>query len=152
LTEPKQRNVKFVHPIEEAFVKILNFYGIAWEYEPKTFALSRDENGVITEAFTPDFFLPEQNMFIELTTLRPQLIRHKNRKLRRIKELYPEVNIKLLKRSDLRDLMIKYEMYDLAEPITGTAAQAASAQQSQQVASADAALEEPDVPEQKDEQ
>jgi hypothetical protein len=114
---------KFVHPSEEVFSRILDFYGVQWEYEPRTFALEKDENGNVTEAFTPDFYLPEQDLYIELTTLRPQLSTHKNRKLKRLQELYPDVNIKLFKRREIRNLMIKYGLMDEADSITGTAAQ-----------------------------
>lgn len=113
----------FVHPIEETFARILDYYGIHWRYEPRTFPLEWDKNGLVIEAFTPDFYLPEQDLYIELTTLRPQLIRHKNRKLRRIKELYPEINIKLLKRGDLRDMMIRYGLQEEADNLLGTDAQ-----------------------------
>ncbi len=53
-------------------------------------------------AFTPDFYLPQQDLFIELTTLRPSLATIKNRKLRLMSELYPDIHIKLLKRRELR--------------------------------------------------
>jgi hypothetical protein len=119
----KDQPPKFVHPSEEVFSRILDFYGIQWEYEPRTFTLDTDENGNVTEAFTPDFYLPEQNLYIELTTLRPQLSTHKNRKLKRLQELYPDVDIKLFKRREMRNLMIKYGLMDEAEAITGTAAQ-----------------------------
>lgn len=119
----KDQPPKFVHPSEEVFSRILDFYGIQWEYEPRTFTLDTDENGNVTEAFTPDFYLPEQDLYIELTTLRPQLSTHKNRKLKRLQELYPDVNIKLFKRREMRNLMIKYGLMDDAEAITGTAAQ-----------------------------
>ena len=109
--------------MEEIFARILGYYGIQWHYEPLTFPLAWDEQGNVTEAFAPDFYLPEQNLYVELTTLRPQLIRHKNRKLRRMKELYPEINIKLFKRQDLRDMMIKYGLVDEAEKLLGTDAQ-----------------------------
>ncbi len=113
----------FVHPIEEAFSRILNFYGVTWEYEPTTFPLKWDEKGNVIEAFTPDFFLPQQNMYIELTTLRPKLTRRKNRKLKKIKELYPEINIQLLKRRELRNMMLRFGMVEEAEHILGTGAQ-----------------------------
>ena len=71
------------------------------------------------EAFTPDFYLPEQNLFIELTTLRSRLATHKNRKIRRLKELYPEINIKLFKRREMRDLMVKFGLEEQAEQIQG---------------------------------
>lgn len=113
----------FAHPTEEAFARILDYYGIEWEYEPRTFPLERDDQGNVIEAFTPDFYLPQQDLYIELTTLRPKLTTPKSRKLRRMKELYPDVNIKLFKRRDMRDLMIKYGLDQEAEKITGTGAQ-----------------------------
>jgi hypothetical protein len=118
-----QSQPEFVHPIEAEFARILDYYGIAWEYEPKTFVLEEDESGNVKEAFSPDFYLPDEDLFVELTTMRPKLITKKNRKLRRLRELYPDVNIKLFTRSDLRDLMIKYGMDEQAAAIVGTQAQ-----------------------------
>lgn len=113
----------FAHPSEEEFARILDYYGIEWEYEPRTFVLEQDEMGNVLEAFSPDFYLPQQDLFVELTTLRPKLIRIKNRKLRRLKELYPEVNIKLFKRRNIRDMMIKYGIDEQARPILDREAQ-----------------------------
>jgi hypothetical protein len=113
----------FVHPIEEAFARILDFYGVAWDYEPRTFPLVYDENGEVKEAFTPDFYLPEQDLYVELTTLRPKLTLRKNRKLKRIKELYPDINIKLFKRRELRNMMLRFGLIAEAERIFGTEAQ-----------------------------
>jgi hypoxanthine phosphoribosyltransferase len=98
----------FAHPVEAEFARILDFYGIPWQYEPRTFVLNRDKDGKVTEAFAPDFYLPDQDLFVELTTMQPSQIRHKNRKLRRLAELYPDINIKLFKRGDIRNLLIKY--------------------------------------------
>jgi hypothetical protein len=117
---------QFVHPAEEIFARILDFYGIEWEYEPRSFPLQWDEKGNVTEAFKPDFYLPQQNLYVELTTLRPHLATFKNRKLRRMKELYPDVNIKLFKRKEMRDLMVKYGLMQEAEKIQGTGAQPAA--------------------------
>ncbi len=113
----------FAHPAEEIFARILDFYGIPWEYEPRTFPLAWDEAGNVVEAFTPDFYLPDQDLYIELTTLRPQLSTRKNRKLKRLQELYPEVNIKLFKRRELRNMMLKYGLTEEAASLAGTAAQ-----------------------------
>ncbi|GAP15055.1 hypothetical protein LARV_02835 [Longilinea arvoryzae] len=113
----------FAGPIEETFAKILDFYGIEWVYEPSSFPLVRDEQGRVVEAFTPDFYLPQQNLYIELTTLRPHLATYKNRRMRLMRELYPEIHIKLLKRRELRDMMIKYGLAEEAIPIMGTKAQ-----------------------------
>jgi hypothetical protein len=103
-----QGKPSFVHPVEVEFARILDFYGIPWQYEPRTFALEYDESGNMTEGFAPDFYLPDQDLYVELTTMLPHQIRHKNRKIRRLRELYPEINIKLFKRSDIRTLLIKY--------------------------------------------
>jgi hypoxanthine phosphoribosyltransferase len=102
--------VTFSHPSEAEFARILDFYQIAWEYEPKTFVLQQDDKGNIIEAFSPDFYLPEQDLYIELTTMEQRLITKKHRKLRRLRELYPDINIKLLNRSDFKQIMLKYEL------------------------------------------
>ncbi len=117
---------KFVHRIEKEFARILDYYGIRWQYEPTTFPLEWDENGNVTVAFSPDFYLPDEDRYVELTTVRPKLVTIKNRKIRRMHELYPEVNITLLKRSDLRDMMIKYGLDDHAADMMGTEAQTSS--------------------------
>ncbi len=119
----EHRQPHFAHPAEEAFARILDFYGLQWEYEPRTFPLEWDAHGVVLEAFAPDFYLPEQDLYIELTTLRPKLANYKNRRMRRMSELYPDIHIKLIKRREVRDLMVKYGLYEDAEPIQGTGAQ-----------------------------
>jgi hypothetical protein len=125
IKEEKQSSLipVFSHPIEESFTTILNYYGIEWEYEPRAFPLQWDDKNNVIEAFTPDFYLPQQDLYIELTTLRPKLNNFKNRRIRRLKELYPEVNIKLLNRRDLHKLMIKFGLEDEAQLIQGTQAQ-----------------------------
>ena len=86
---------RFMHPSEEEFAKLLDFYNIVWQYEPRTFPLQWDEDGNVTEAFSPDFYLPEQDLYVELTTQRQKLVWKKNKKARRLKELYPSVNVKI---------------------------------------------------------
>lgn len=105
--KPRQ-NTRFSHPSEKEFARILDFYQIDWEYEPRTFELRWDDNGNLLEAFSPDFYLPDQDLYIELTTMEQRLITKKNRKLRQLRELYPDINIKLLNRSDLEYMMHKY--------------------------------------------
>lgn len=123
MTGPSGAETVFAHPTEEEFARILDFYCIEWQYEPRTFVLKRDEEGNVLEALTPDFYLPQQDLYVELTTLRPSLIRVKNRKLRAVRELYPEINIKLFKRRDLRLLLLKYGLDREAACIQGTEAQ-----------------------------
>jgi len=97
----------FSHPSEEEFARLLDFYRIEWLYEPRAFPLSWQEDKV-TEMFTPDFYLPELDLYIELTTLKQSLITEKNRKVRRLKELFPDVNIRLLNKSDYTKILAKY--------------------------------------------
>jgi len=99
--------VQFAHESEAEFARILDFYGISWLYEPTSFPL-RWEDDRIMEAFTPDFFLPDLNLYIELTTLRQKLTTEKNRKVRLLRELYPQVNVKLLNKRDYLRLLAKY--------------------------------------------
>jgi len=98
----------FAHPVEAKFARLLDFYRIPWEYEPTTFPLSIDEEGNINEALTPDFYLPNQDLYIELTTMRQSQITEKNRKIRLLRQQYSHINIKLLNRKDMRILLIKY--------------------------------------------
>lgn len=114
---------EFIHPVEEIFAHILDFYKIRWQYEPRTFDLEKDDMGKVILAFKPDFYLPDQDIYIELTTLRPQLTRIKNKKIRLMNQLYPEINIKLIKRREMRDLMVKFGLYDEAYNLRGTEAQ-----------------------------
>src|SRR5579883_1509937 len=97
----------FAHPSEAQFARVLDFYGVAWHYEPRTFPL-REEDGRVVEAFTPDFYLPDFNLFVELTTLRQPLVTYKNRKLRLLRERYPEVRIKLLYRRDYLGFLARF--------------------------------------------
>ena len=98
----------FAHYSEAEFARILSFYEIEWQYEPRSFPLRWDTNGRVLEYFTPDFYLPEFDLYVELTTLKQSLVTKKNRKLRRLRELYPEINIKLFYGRDVRSLLTKY--------------------------------------------
>ena len=81
---------------------------IEWEYEPRTFTLERDRDGNPAQAFTPDFYLPAYDLYIEITTLNQKLVTKKNRKARRLRELYPDVRIKVLYQRDYLHLLVKY--------------------------------------------
>jgi len=111
---PNQQDgpVQFYHPAEEAFAKILDFYRIKWAYEPTTFPLEWDEDGRITTAFSPDFYLVEDDIYIELTTMKQSLVTKKNRKLRLLRELYPDVKCKLMYRKDVANLGVKYCLFE----------------------------------------
>jgi len=109
----------FGHPSEDEFARILDFYGIQWKYEPVTFPLSWDDEGNVLEAFSPDFYLVEQDLFVELTTLRPRLMRAKRRKIRRMRELYPDRKVKLWRRRDFEWLLARFGQEDRHDELVG---------------------------------
>ncbi len=92
--------------------KLLDFYGIPWDYEPRSFILETDSEGRVCEATRPDFYLPEQDLYLEVTTMKQSLVTRKNRKIRKLRERYPDVNIKLFYRRDLERLVHKYGLLD----------------------------------------
>jgi hypothetical protein len=100
----------FASDYERECAKILDYYGVPWEYEPRTFVLERNGDGQIVEAFTPDFYLPEQDLYLELTVMKQSLVTRKNRKLRKLQELYPDVNVKLFYKRDIERLAQRYRL------------------------------------------
>ncbi len=98
---------RFAHQSEAEFARLLDFYGVRWEYEPRSFPL-RWRDGQMVEAFTPDFYLPDYDTYIELTTLRQSLITYKNRKLRLMREVHPDVTVKLINKRDYLKLLEKF--------------------------------------------
>ncbi len=107
-------SVAFAHPSERDFARVLDFYGVEWRYEPRTFVLSENADGHPTEAFSPDFYLPDLDLYIELTTLKQRLVTKKNRKIRELRERYPGVNVMILYRRDWQNLAVKYGMDEAA--------------------------------------
>ncbi|MDZ4177747.1 MAG: hypothetical protein U1E29_00715, partial [Coriobacteriia bacterium] len=67
-------------------------------------------NGNVVAQFSPDFYLTDLDLYIELTTMSQKLVTKKNRKVRRLKELYPDVRIKVFYQKDFRSLLLKYGM------------------------------------------
>lgn len=104
------RKKRFAHQSEEMFANLLDFYRIGWEYEPRSFPIQTGPNGEVLEAFTPDFYLPEFNLYVELTTMKQSLVTKKNRKVRLMRELYPNLNIQVFYAKDLENLIFKYSL------------------------------------------
>jgi hypoxanthine phosphoribosyltransferase len=114
----------FAHASEAELARILDFYDVRWSYEPDTFPIGWTLDGDVVESFSPDFYLPDLDLYVELTTLKQSLVRKKNRKLRRLRELYPDVRIKLFYARDFRQLLLKFGRLALAEELSGTTGQA----------------------------
>ena len=101
-------DVRFAHNSERQFAKLLDFYGIAWDYEPREFVLEWDRDLNPLLAFRPDFYLPAYDLYIEITTLNQKLVTKKNRKVRRLRELNPGINVKIFYQRDYLNLLVKY--------------------------------------------
>jgi hypoxanthine phosphoribosyltransferase len=101
---------RFANDAERECARLLDFYGVPWEYEPRTFALEEAEDGRVTEAFMPDFYLPEQDLYVEVTVMKQALVTRKNRKLRKLRERYPDVRIKLFYRRDIERLAQRFRL------------------------------------------
>lgn len=110
----------FAHASEVEMARILDFYAVRWEYEPHVFPILWNLDGDVVESFSPDFYLPDLDLHLEMTTLRQKLVRKKNRKLRRLRELYPDLRIKLFYARDFRALMLKYGRLAIADELSGT--------------------------------
>jgi bifunctional protein TilS/HprT len=106
----------FAHESERRFAEVLDFYGVLWEYEPVEFVLDWNEDGSARAGFRPDFYLPQHNCFIELTTLSQRLVTRKNAKVRRLRALHPEIEVKLLYQRDYLALVAKHGTARPASP------------------------------------
>jgi len=103
-----ERSEKFAHESEKRIAELFDFYGVSWEYEPTTFVLDEDEVGNPLSAFTPDFYLPDYDVYLEITTLRQSLVTHKNRKLRKMGEKHPDVKVRILYQRDIERLFVTH--------------------------------------------
>lgn len=110
----KSETVDFAHASERQFAQLLDFYQIEWEYEPRSFDLEFDREGNVVQRFTPDFYLPQYELYIEITTMNQKLVTRKNRKVRRLKELYPHITCKIFYQRDYLSLVTKYGLEDRA--------------------------------------
>lgn len=110
-SQPQEEGKKkflFKHQSEEEFSKILDMYHLEWEYEPRTFPIRWDEEGNVTMAFSPDFYLPKFNTFIELTTMNQKYASEKKKKVELLKKLYPGTNINIVFKNDFYSLLERF--------------------------------------------
>lgn len=116
----RREHPPFAHASEAEMARILDFYDVRWEYEPHTFPILWNLDGDVVESFSPDFWLPDLDLYLEMTTLRQKLVRKKNRKLRRVLELYPDLRVKLFYARDFRQILLKYGKVAIADELTGS--------------------------------
>ena len=111
---------RFAHPAETHLSHVLTFYGIRWSYEPTTFAVRWGPNGEPLQFVTPDFYLPDHDCYLELTTMRQRLVTRKNRKFRLLRQHYPNVNVRILYLRDFERLRRTYGAdHAQSQPILG---------------------------------
>ena len=103
-----QKKANFKHPAEEEFANILDMYGIEWQYEPKTFPVGWDAEGNVTMAFSPDFYLVKFDTYIEITTMDQKYVTTKNKKVKKLRELYPGIHINIVYKKDFHSLLKRF--------------------------------------------
>jgi len=113
---PPLDQIPFAHASERVAAEILDYYRIRWQYEPRRFPIEWDGDGNVIAYFTPDFYLVDFDLYIELTTMSQKLVTKKNRKVKRLKELYPEINVKVFYQKDFRALLARFGVSTLPVP------------------------------------
>ena len=106
----------FAHPSEKLFSDHLDLFDIEWIYEPVSFPLEWG-SGSIKKMFTPDFYLPSLDLFVEITTMNRNLITKKRQKLKLAKRLYPNFNFRLLNEEDFHNILSKKDLEIIQETI-----------------------------------
>lgn len=102
----------FKNASEAEFARILDMYHIDWKYEPKTFPVEWDNEGNVTLAFSPDFYLTRFDTYLELTTMNQKYVTKKNKKLKKVKELYPGTHIKIVYKKDFLELIERLKSFE----------------------------------------
>jgi hypothetical protein len=90
------RAVEFTDASHNLFAVNLDNHEIAWRYKPRTFAVEWDVEGNFVGSFTPDFYLPDYDQYVELAS--EGLLAEKMRKVRLLRQNYPEVTVRLIQR------------------------------------------------------
>jgi len=113
------KDIDFVHESERDFAEILDMYNIEWEYEPSEFPLEWDAEGNIVLGFRPDFYLPEFDTYIELTTMKQKYVTEKNKKVKLLQELYPDINVNIVYKKDYHKLLKRFGVNNIREDEDG---------------------------------
>lgn len=90
---------RFANRIELEWAKFFDFYELPWDYEPTVFVFGLSDQGGYF-GFRPDFYLPEQDLYVEITVGKSVTLSRKNKKIRKLRQMYPDVKLKVFRRSD----------------------------------------------------
>ncbi len=83
---------------EANYARLLNYQGIKWIHQPKTFQLK-------SQRYTPDFYLPKENKFIEIKNF---LTDYSIRRDREFRELYPDLKLEMILKDGYMNLQDKF--------------------------------------------
>ena len=99
-------------PSERQFARLLDFYQIAWAYEPTSFPIAWDREGSVCSASRPTSSCRSSTSTSRSRRLNQKLVTKKNRKVRRLRERYPEIRCKVFYQRDYLSLVTKYGLED----------------------------------------
>ena len=83
---------------EANIARLFNYLGIRWQHQPKIFNL-------VSQNYTPDFYLPDDDIYIEVKNFLWKYSKIRDRKFRK---LYPDIKLTLLLKKDYLELEKKY--------------------------------------------
>ncbi len=83
---------------EANYARLLNFQGMRWVHQPQTFRLKKQN-------YTPDFYLPEQDKFIEIKNFLSDYSKNRDEEFRK---LYPNLRLDLILKKDYLKLQEKF--------------------------------------------
>jgi len=92
------KTIYFYSRWEANVARLFNYFGIKWIFQPKTFDL-------VSQNYTPDFYLPDYNIYIEVKNFLWKYSKIRDRKFRK---LYPDIKLILLLKKDYLELEKKY--------------------------------------------
>ena len=88
--------IDFAYDFEQEFARNLDQLSVPWQYKPRTFAVEWDENGAFVDSFTPSFFLPARDLYVELVAPGCGLSGERVRKAWLLRYQHPEIRIEVL--------------------------------------------------------
>jgi len=89
-------HIEFLHASETEFARMLDARDITWRYKPRTFAVEWDEEGNFIDCFTPDFFLPDYEMYVVLIAPYRSVPDGKTKRVKLLRRQHPEIRIEVL--------------------------------------------------------